>query len=257
MQWLRLYDDVLDDPKVQRLPPELFKHWINILCLANKGTPRGSLPSTLDDFAFRLRLSPGDALCVLTELQERGLIVGLGEAGWKPHNWDERQFKSDDVNARVKAHRDRNVTRNVTPQKQETLHVTPPDTEQKQIQTQNRVSKPSVSHPPERGAYTQEFETFWKPYPPTNGSKADAFKAWKQLKPEDRAAATAALPAWVACEQWRAGYVKHAGSWLRGRLWEVPPAATRTRPSNDKPEQRRPSVPRFEDIAHRYTKGGS
>ena len=42
-QWLRLYDDVLDDPEVQRLPPDLFKHWVNLLCLANKGTLRGTL----------------------------------------------------------------------------------------------------------------------------------------------------------------------------------------------------------------------
>jgi len=36
MQWLRLYDDVLDDPKVQRLPPKLFKRE---LLAAMRGEP--------------------------------------------------------------------------------------------------------------------------------------------------------------------------------------------------------------------------
>jgi hypothetical protein len=98
------------------------------------------------------------------------------------------------------------------------------------------VSKPSVSHPPARGGYTVEFEElFWKRYPPTNGSKADAFKAWNQLSADDRAAAISALAAWLACDQWRQGYVKHAGSWLRGRMWEVAPANGRASPNGHAP----------------------
>jgi hypothetical protein len=119
------------------------------------------------------------------------------------------------------------------------------------------LEEPSEKYmPPARGRYTEEFEQFWKPYPPTNGSKADAFKAWKQLSAGDRAAAIAALPAWLACDRWREGYVKHAGSWLRGRMWEVAPAP-RASPNGSKPEERRPSIPRFESFAHRYGKEGS
>jgi hypothetical protein len=33
-QWLRLYTDLINDPKVQLLPAEDFKGWINILCIA-------------------------------------------------------------------------------------------------------------------------------------------------------------------------------------------------------------------------------
>ena len=36
-KWFRLYNDVINDPKVQRLDGETFKAWINILCLASKG----------------------------------------------------------------------------------------------------------------------------------------------------------------------------------------------------------------------------
>jgi len=32
-QWFRMYAEVLDDPKVQRLSGDEFKAWVNILCL--------------------------------------------------------------------------------------------------------------------------------------------------------------------------------------------------------------------------------
>jgi hypothetical protein len=89
MKWFRLYDDLLDDPKVQRLPPSLFKAWINILCLANKGELRGILP-TMDDIAFRLRISDQEADPVLQSLQEFGLLDKT-DAGYIPHDWIEQQ----------------------------------------------------------------------------------------------------------------------------------------------------------------------
>jgi hypothetical protein len=33
--WFRVYDDVVDDPKVQRLEPSLFKALINLWCLTS------------------------------------------------------------------------------------------------------------------------------------------------------------------------------------------------------------------------------
>ena len=48
-RWFRFYDEALDDPKVQRLAPHLFKTWINLLCLASKED--GTMPSN-DDIAF-------------------------------------------------------------------------------------------------------------------------------------------------------------------------------------------------------------
>lgn len=125
-QWFRFYADALDNPKVQRLPPDLFKHWVNILCLAAKNdvTLHETLPCN-DDMAFALRISPQDAEKVVRELVRRGLIDETQD-GLVPHNWVEKQYKSDTSAERVKRHRERkrnasNVTGNVT--------VTPPDTE--------------------------------------------------------------------------------------------------------------------------------
>ena len=106
MRWLRLYSSVLHDPKVQRLPPALFKHWINLLCLANESDPRGLLPC-VEDIAYALRIKPCEARTVMTQLTRAGLVDETEEGRAFPHNWTERQRDSDDVAARVARHRRR------------------------------------------------------------------------------------------------------------------------------------------------------
>ena len=115
MRWFRFYSDVLDDPKVQHLSPELFKVWVNLLCLANESEPRGFLPP-VTDVAFRLRVNERKAASLIRSLREEGLFDDDGET-LRPHNWDGRQRRSDDIAERVQKHRGvvtRNVTCNVT-----------------------------------------------------------------------------------------------------------------------------------------------
>jgi len=125
-RWFRFYDEVLDDPKVQRLPDRLFKSWVNILCLASKcRDPNGKLPPVVD-IAFALRVNADRAEEIVKQLSDAGLIDGSGN-DLAPHAWDRRQFKSDVSNERVQRHRERkrNGQRNVT----RALHETPPETE--------------------------------------------------------------------------------------------------------------------------------
>jgi hypothetical protein len=119
-RWFRLYDDLVDDPKVQRLGPDLFKALINLWCLASKND--GMLPS-LDEMAFKLRVRPERLDKILKELIACGLIDETPDGGHEPHNWNGRQYKSDVSNERVKRYRDRkrNAECNVT--------VAPPETE--------------------------------------------------------------------------------------------------------------------------------
>ena len=73
MRWFRFYSDVLDDPKVDLLSDHLYKVWVKLLCLANEGEPRGTLPC-LEDMAYRLRLPVETMQEDLNELQRRGLL---------------------------------------------------------------------------------------------------------------------------------------------------------------------------------------
>lgn len=120
-RWFRYYEDALNDPKVQRLPGDLFKAWVNLLCLASSS--EGQIKSATQA-AFALRLKEDKARLVVAELASHGLLDVVPGGYFEPHNWSSRQFKSDVSNERVKRYRKRecNVTSTVT--------VTPPDTEQ-------------------------------------------------------------------------------------------------------------------------------
>lgn len=126
-RWFRFYGDALNDRKVQSLPPELFKAWVNLLCLACNENGKAF---DLAQVAFALRLADSKAQSVVGDLLSRGLLDDTA-AGLVPHNWNSRQYKSDTSNQRVNDHRKRrrNVTRN--------SDVTPPDTEQIQISEAN------------------------------------------------------------------------------------------------------------------------
>lgn len=107
-RWFRLYDEILDDPKVQKMDPRIFKAWINILCLASRND--GKLPS-LEDIAWTLRLSDNDVVTLLERLLNAGLIDklngGVNGYHYAPHGWEKRQYKSDSSSERVKRFRQR------------------------------------------------------------------------------------------------------------------------------------------------------
>jgi hypothetical protein len=120
-RWFRMYDEILDDPKVQKLPAEDFRAWVNILCLASKN--EGVLPSA-DDIAFALRRSPNDVVTLLERLLNATLIDkrngGPNGYHYAPHGWDKRQFKSDTSTERVKRFRNRQRNAEETPPEPDT-----------------------------------------------------------------------------------------------------------------------------------------
>lgn len=144
-RWFRLYDEMLDDPKAQRLPPQDFKIWINLLCLASRND--GKLPC-ISDIAFALRISENDAVTMVERLHIAGLIDkrngGPDGFRYSPHGWERRQYKSDNSADRVKKHREKrnsecNVSCNVT--------ETPPDTE---TDTETETDKRDMSSDDDR-----------------------------------------------------------------------------------------------------------
>lgn len=112
--WFRFYHETLDDPKVQRLPGETYKAWVNLLCLACRND--GKIPSVAD-VAFALRTSEQEVGKLLKYLAGCALLDCAGNS-YTPHGWTKRQYKSDVSTDRVK--RFRNGDGNVA----ETLHET-------------------------------------------------------------------------------------------------------------------------------------
>jgi len=103
--WFRVYNEVLDDPKVQKLSPALFKHLVNLWCLTSLND--GILPP-IETIAFRLRLSQKKTEAIIHDLADHQLLDGAEDDKWSPHNWSKRQFRSDSSTERVRKHRAKN-----------------------------------------------------------------------------------------------------------------------------------------------------
>lgn len=152
--WFRVYDEVLDDPKVQSLEPELFKAWINLLCLAARND--GRLPQ-ITDIAFALRVDITVAERWVERLSNGGLIdrVNGGPNGWHnaPHGWRKRQYKSDTSTERVKRFRNARATATVTPPDTDTDTDNPPTPQSEDSPPQQEEMKEAVS---QQGRYAFE-----------------------------------------------------------------------------------------------------
>lgn len=118
LPWFRYYTSALHDPKVQRLTGDLFKGWVNILCIAAEHD--GALPA-VEDVAFALRITAKIATKLLDDLSKAGLLDQQDGIS-SPHNWGGRQMASDVSRNRVAALRERRKKQDVTV----TPAVTPP-----------------------------------------------------------------------------------------------------------------------------------
>jgi hypothetical protein len=90
-RWLRLYEEVIDDPKILALPKSLRWPWIALLCIASK---HGGLLPDMEHTALLLRVSKRNAADLVARLHEAGLLDAKGDS-FEPHNWNGRQYKSD------------------------------------------------------------------------------------------------------------------------------------------------------------------
>jgi hypothetical protein len=139
-RWWRAYDEAVDDPKLVALTDEQHRFWFNILCIFSAFG--GSLPE-VSALKIKLRMQERKVKRLLAELVAAGLLDddnGL----IKPHNWNGRQYKSDNSTDRVKRFRNgkRNVSGNVS--------ETPPETET-ETETEKKMapSAPLIEQPTE------------------------------------------------------------------------------------------------------------
>lgn len=211
--WFRLYDGLVDDPKVQKLPAETFRALINLWCLASRNN--GVLPP-IEDVSFGLRMSEKAALSLLKTLSEQGFIDNSDE-GMKPHNWDGRQFKSDVSTERVQRFRKRH----------ETVSRNSPDTEQ------NRTER-------DRGASALSFMG------KIIRLKESDHALWKQsFKHIDVDAALASRDAYLAETEdltARKNWFVSTAAWLRNKNEESKKANGKAKPTYASP-QFRPTPP--------------
>lgn len=255
-RWFRMYDELLDDPKVQTLPAEVFRGWVNVLCLASRHD--GTLPH-LSDLAFSLRLSEEAASVLVGELTEVGLLDAT-DSGLEPHRWGNRQYSSDLSSDRVRAFRERkrNGDETVMKRKDETAMKRPTRADARSVSVSESDSV-SVSSGSGSGSGGEEesFALLWAAYP-RHEAKKPARKAFGRIGGVENGT-LAAMLSWIDVAkrslQWQDGTkIPHLATWLNQERWKDDPppegvmnAAART--THESPEQAK--VRRTDEAARR------
>lgn len=215
--WFRLYDDVVDDPKVQRLAPDVFRAWVNLLCVASKN---GGILPPISDISYRLRIDETEVKRFIETLCETQLFdTKNGEIS--PHNWESRQFTSDNSTSRVRKFREKhqehkggkrklnvscNVSRNVSETANETF-----------ITEQNRVY---ISPKPPLNELDGEFESWYSAYPRREG-RGQAFRAYRAARKKVSAEIllNAVKRDALRFEGKERQFIPHPATWLNGERW--------------------------------------
>jgi len=102
--WIKLYHEVLDDPKMGRLQDNLYRRCIELFLLAGETDNGGELPP-IDDMAWRLRLDPDMLTEELIEIERTTRIVRRIDGGWVVTKFAERQ-DADTGSERVNRYRE-------------------------------------------------------------------------------------------------------------------------------------------------------
>lgn len=90
-RWFRFYADTHRNPKVAKLSDKDFRLWIELLSVAAE---RDGFVPCLDDLKHMLKRRLDHLSSAVERLISAGLIERLSD-GYRPHNWDKRQYKSD------------------------------------------------------------------------------------------------------------------------------------------------------------------
>lgn len=89
--WIKLYHEIIDDPKMARLSDRLYRRLIELFLLAGEEDEKGRLPS-LEDMAWKLRLTVDELIDDLMELQDCEFIYEkTGSVIWYVTNFAKRQ----------------------------------------------------------------------------------------------------------------------------------------------------------------------
>ena len=162
--WIKLHRSLLDDFEFQCLPVEA-RALAPMLWLLASEDKAGEIDAAPARLAFRLRMTPPEVEAALAPLVAQGFFEEVRQSCGA--------LAPDAPDAGPEKRRE---------EEEKTLSSDPPE------------GGPDA--PRSRKAYPEEFERFWRDYPTDPiMSKSKAFEKWQRLSPADRAAATAAIPA--------------------------------------------------------------
>ena len=139
--WIKVYHEILDDPKMGRMPDHLWRRTIELFLVAGEEDAEGLLPK-LCDMAYRLRVTDDELTKDLDELEKLG-VIHKEEAGWVVTRFAERQAPVSDAE-RMRRYRERQRKDDYYGDDDDTPTVTNTVTKRSQIRIdKNRVDEMS------------------------------------------------------------------------------------------------------------------
>lgn len=162
MKWLKLYTEIVKDPKIQLLAFEDRWHFVALMCAKADGI-LDEEPKLRDRLLrVHLGLSPDE----LINVRDRLVDVMLIDDDWHIYAWDNRQSGDALAAARQKRYRQRLK-------------------EKEEERSKNKEERERVTRNVTRNDVTpQHFEEFYSAYPKKVG-KGAAEKAYKKISTED------------------------------------------------------------------------
>lgn len=155
--WIKLYHEIVDDPKMGQLPDHLWRRCIELFLIAGEHNQSGKLPD-LSDTAWRLRTNGEMLEAELNDLARFG-ITNLVNGHWRVTNFTDRQGKPYSMHpdaVRQREYRAKKKAESV--KKEDTDKET--DTDMSRDMSRDKVSQPPVFIVPSI-LQTDEFEIAW------------------------------------------------------------------------------------------------
>lgn len=106
MKWLRLWTDIIDDPKLRRLTDVEFRHFVFLLALCAECEDGGAISMDDSDICWRLRIDQEKFNETKAKLESLG-IIEVRDNSIRFVNWEKRQPAKDDSIERVRRFRER------------------------------------------------------------------------------------------------------------------------------------------------------
>jgi hypothetical protein len=112
-QWIKLWTEMLHDPKVLALTDEQHRFWIDILCMAGSVEKNGAL-GTAEDISCVVRKPLSATRRLLGVLRRAGMVSEIHSV-WMIAHFAKRQYRPpsdrpEAVRDRVRQHRERKRT---------------------------------------------------------------------------------------------------------------------------------------------------
>jgi hypothetical protein len=231
MAWLRVYDGILDDPKIQLLSDREFRMLVNLWCLTKRYD--GAVPDDMKILTFALRLNEKrirDGLQILIDAR----LIDKTKTGYEPHDWKTWQYESDGSSTeRVKRFRERKKKQSETFHRNginplhETLSEAEPDSEPEA--PPSPPPKGGGSSPPPDETFqnkpvlngkAEDFEAFWEVYPVKKARDLAEKSYLRALSRASPAVLLAAAKRYAAeLKTPGAPYAKYPQTWLDEGRW--------------------------------------